>query len=334
MAWVIRSLKIALKDPFVRARLKTTFFYFLFMLVVLSTSGYILDSVLRNILVEAHQPGASIVHDELADRIQRIRTILRLVNIAIFTVAAYVLIGFTFRPIRELLSTQRRFIANVSHELRTPLAVMRTETEVALRHAGDLTREDAIALAEKNLERSAHVSRIVDFFLLMSDYDSSRTVRGNRTVSLSAAILPALRRLADEAEEKGVDLTIDARPELCVEGNAIALSTLVVNLVRNAIAHTPPGGTVRAGVRGEGGEVILTVADTGTGIPAADLPRIFEPFFRGRGASDAGSGLGLSIVKEVARLHGATITVDSEEGYGAVFMVKFRKSRDIPTVRA
>ncbi len=334
MAWVIRSLKIALKDPFVRARLKTTFFYFLFMLVVLSTSGYILDSVLRNILVEAHQPGASIVHDELADRIQRIRTILRLVNIAIFTVAAYVLIGFTFRPIRELLSTQRRFIANVSHELRTPLAVMRTETEVALRHAGDLTREDAIALAEKNLERSAHVSRIVDFFLLMSDYDSSRTVRGNRTVSLSAAILPALRRLADEAEEKGVDLTIDARPELCVEGNAIALSTLAVNLVRNAIAHTPPGGTVRAGVRGEGGEVILTVADTGTGIPAADLPRIFEPFFRGRGASDAGSGLGLSIVKEVARLHGATITVDSEEGHGAVFMVKFRKSRDIPTVRA
>lgn len=331
MAWGIRSLRVALKDPFVRARLRTTLLYFLFMVTVLSTSGYILDAVVRLILSDAFSQGKPVTAEDLADQIQLIRTILRCVNIVIFTIGAYVLVGVTFAPIRSLMETQKRFIANVSHEIKTPLTVLRTETEVALRRRDMLSREEAIALLEQNVERIEHIARIIQFFRLMADYASPQGMH-ERAMPLSLPVRSALEQLADRAEARSVKLATAFPPEseCCVEGNQIAIEKLALNLIRNAIAHAPMESAVAITIRSTSETVALSVRDQGTGIADEDVVRIFEPFERGSNAVPNGSGLGLSIVREVARLHNATLSVDTELGKGSEFTVVFKRAAAIP----
>jgi signal transduction histidine kinase len=128
-----------------------------------------------------------------------------------------------------------------------------------------------------------------------------------------------------------VRLTVDATSVPAVSGSARDLSLLVRNLLDNAIRYTAPGGRVTASVRPDGDYVVVTISDTGVGIPSRDLDRIFERFYRvdrARSRETGGTGLGLSIVKHVVENHGGTISVDSELGRGTTFEVR------LPTVTA
>jgi heavy metal sensor kinase len=215
---------------------------------------------------------------------------------------------------------KHRLVADASHELRTPLAAMRSELDVSLR-ADDLPPE-ATAVLESAREEVDKMSRTVDNLLTLARVDEGRlgllTTQVNLRDEIDAAVAP-LRPLATSKQlrlEVGGDTyTARADPQ--------RLQQVLANLVENAIKFVEPGGEVRVRTWQRNGEVGVTVSDDGPGIPGEARARIFDRFYRADGARSrgGGSGLGLSICREIARAHGGRIWVDSTEGRGSAFSI-------------
>lgn len=222
---------------------------------------------------------------------------------------------------RRIEAVRRDFVANASHELKTPAASIQAAAET-LRQ---VIEEDPAAGPRfaVQLEREAlRLSRIVADLLDLSRLESGSEL-GER-VRLDALAREEAERYAAQASEVGVGLSVDATEPAVVGGSARDLSLLVRNLVDNAIRYTGPGGVVEVCVRPDRDSVDLVVRDTGVGIPARDLPRVFERFYRvdrARSRETGGTGLGLSIVRHVAENHGGTVAVESELGAGTTFTV-------------
>lgn len=321
--WVTRLYSESAKDPITRARVRTAVLFLCFCMVSFFVVGAIIDGITREILVRSWEAGTP---DAAAAQISQVRWIARIFHLIVIVGSSYFLMGLSFRPVVRAIDSQKRFIANVSHELRTPLTVAVTETEVALRNRDALSREEAITLLEGMLGKISRVSRIIQFLLVLSDLDGPRKGHFDRPLSLSAILEQAVRHMQHAAEEKRVTLSLSLpEGETKVIGSAIALEKMVTNLLRNALAHTPSGGIVDVTLLKGKGHLKLQVSDTGTGIPASDLPRLFEPFFRTQNAVSGGSGLGLAIVEEIARAHKAKVYAASILGKGATFSVVFRR---------
>ncbi|GBC87561.1 Alkaline phosphatase synthesis sensor protein PhoR [bacterium HR12] len=224
---------------------------------------------------------------------------------------------------RRLEAVRRDFVANASHELKTPVASILAAAETLRTVAA----EDPAALPRfaEQLEREAvRLSRIVSDLLDLSRLETGGdTERG--PVRLEQVAREEVDRARAAAEEAGLALSLEAEPGPAVLGSARDLALMVRNLVDNAIRYTRPGGRVEVRVRPEDGEVVLTVADTGIGIPGRDLDRIFERFYRvdrARSRETGGTGLGLSIVRHVVENHGGAVRVQSELGRGSTFEVR------------
>jgi two-component system phosphate regulon sensor histidine kinase PhoR len=146
-------------------------------------------------------------------------------------------------------------------------------------------------------------------------------------VNLSQIASKAINILQKRAGERGVTLHLFDRGAAIVYGNVTALEELLLNIIKNAINYTPRGGKVEVTLKHNFDEVLLTVHDTGLGIPSNDLPHIFEPFYKASNTMDKkeGVGLGLAIVKEIAHMHQAKLDVKSREGKGTIFSVHFHK---------
>jgi len=226
--------------------------------------------------------------------------------------------------IRRLEQVRIDFVANVSHELRTPLAAVMGALETLAdpnQPPGSLAR--FLDIANRNAARlQAIVADLLDL--------SSIEAEGNRMplepVRVDAPLRTAASALAGAAESRGVALEVQPPldPPVLVNGNPQRLEQVFTNLLENAIKYTPPGGRVSARVRTSGREVAIVVEDTGIGIPAQHLPRVFERFYRvdrSRSREMGGTGLGLAIVKHVLRAHAGQVTVKSEEGRGTTFTV-------------
>jgi two-component system phosphate regulon sensor histidine kinase PhoR len=219
----------------------------------------------------------------------------------------------------------REFLADVSHELRTPIAALRTFNELLTEGAADdpTTRAEFLETSRAQLER---LDWLAQNLLELSKLDSGLVLLDLRPEDLRASVEQAVDQSAATARRRGVELTID-RPDapIQVRHDPVRIGQVVANLVGNAIKFTPRGGSVRVQVRGEpDGGATITVADTGIGIDAAELPRIFDRFFRGARATEArssGSGLGLAIVRSIVEMHGGTVTVESRLGSGSTFRV-------------
>ena len=227
--------------------------------------------------------------------------------------------------LEESFVSLRRFTADASHELKTPLMVIRAGVERALTHPG--TPPEALGTLDELLEEINRVTEMVDNLLTLARADEGRA---------SLAVEPCdLRELVAEAAETagilGERPNISVRTEipdgpvrLAVDRSRIR--QLLLNLVTNAIKYTPSGGKVSIGLVDQGDTVALIVGDNGIGIPAADLPHIFDRFYRvdtarSRTSERPGAGLGLAITKWIAEAHGGTIAVQSRPGRGTVFTV-------------
>jgi len=249
--------------------------------------------------------------------------------IALFVFAAYLLAEFTLRPMLTAHLQQRRFIANVSHELRTPLSILKTNAEVSLLRGEKLTREDALEVIKSNIEEVDRLAAIVQFFLHFSMLQDSEKRLQMYSVNLATLARKVLGILQQRAMEKGITIDVsDNGTTAPVWGNATALEELLLNLVKNAIAYTPEGGTIEIVLRSDLHDVLLAVRDNGIGITPTDLPHIFEPFYKGANAAykPTGVGLGLAIVREIASMHRAVIGVKSRNGKGTTFTVRFPRS--------
>jgi heavy metal sensor kinase len=223
----------------------------------------------------------------------------------------------------------KRFTADASHELRTPLTAIRTEAEVAL--ACDPTKAELRTIIESMLEECGRMVRLTDQLLTLARDDAGvvpRPLERLSITSLAREVVDTLRPLADA---RGVSIAFeDAHSHGTVAGDPVRLRQVVVNLIDNAIKYTPPGGSIRVCVVEAGGAVRLTVADTGEGIPAEHLPRVFDRFYRvdkARSREQGGTGLGLSIAQSIVTAHGGVVTLTSGEGVGTTATVTLPLSR-------
>lgn len=225
------------------------------------------------------------------------------------------------RRISDSLAAQRRFTADASHELRTPLTILRGQFETVL--ARPRPPAEYQATLESGLEEVLRMGRIVESLAYLTRGESSGPPGRFAFLSFAALTAEAVSALARHAAEKNLRLTIDAEGEALLCGDADALRRLVQNLVENAIAYTPPGGTISVTVTEDAAQCRLCVSDTGIGIASSDLPHVFDRFFRADPArvSSGGLGLGLSIVQSIAEAHGGAVAVSSEPGQGSVFTV-------------
>jgi signal transduction histidine kinase len=228
--------------------------------------------------------------------------------------------------LRELDRLKDCFVASVSHELRTPLTSIRGYLELISEgdSEGELTdeRRAFLTIAERNVER---LLRVVEDLLLVAQVDAAQLALERTPVDLAALAADCTEASRQFALKKGVALSLSAGPGPELLADAARLGQVLDNLVSNALKFTPAGGRVEVRTSASHGRAVLEVADTGSGIPHADLKRVFERFFRSAGATEQavqGTGLGLGISKAIVEAHGGTIGVKSEEGVGTTFRVE------------
>ncbi|HUH94264.1 MAG TPA: ATP-binding protein [Casimicrobiaceae bacterium] len=229
--------------------------------------------------------------------------------------------------LREALSAQRTFIADAAHELRTPLTAVHLQAQLAERAATAEERRSALTDLKAGLERA---TRLSEQLLALAREEPGVAEKAFAPVDLEAIARDAIQAFAPLAAAKAIDLgLVDPPPQApapIVSADADALSTLVSNLIDNAVRYTPQHGRVDVAIAADPGAVLLTVRDTGSGVPETERSRIFDRFFRGARGQGAvrGSGLGLAIVKRIAERHGATIALGAGlDGRGLGVTVRF-----------
>lgn len=211
-----------------------------------------------------------------------------------------------FDRVRASLEQERRFTADAAHELRTPLAAVKTQAQVALGAGDPGERSRALANVVSGTDRATH---LVEQLLALSRLDPQTALSLEQPVALRKLAAECVAAQAPAAAGKSVDLGLAPGEDGTVAGDPALLAVLLRNLVDNAVRYTPPGGEVEVAVRRAHGQVLLAVADSGPGIAEAERGRIFERFYRVLGNGEEGSGLGLSIVKRIADLHRASISL-------------------------
>jgi signal transduction histidine kinase len=226
--------------------------------------------------------------------------------------------------IRRDRDRSRDFLADVSHELRTPLAALRTFNELLREGAADdpEARGEFLESSGQQIER---LDWLAQNLLELSKLDSGLVLLDLRPDDLRAAVESAVEQTSGAARRRGVDVALHLpdRP-VRIRHDPQRIGQVVGNLVANAVKFTPRGGHVTVDVTGTSDGARIDVADTGVGIDAAELPHIFERFYRGSRANEArssGSGLGLAIVRSIVDMHGGTVEVESRVGRGSRFIV-------------
>jgi two-component system, OmpR family, sensor kinase len=216
--------------------------------------------------------------------------------------------------IEAMLERQREFVADASHELRTPLTSVLANLELLAEELGGEQAESA----QSALRSTRRMRRLVGDLLLLARTDARRAPQ-QRPTDLAQVVTEAAAELGPVAEQH--HLSVDAEPAL-VSGNRDDLHRLVLNLLENAIRHTPAGTSVRAATTSDRSEAVLVVEDDGPGIPPEIERRAFDRFVRGGGDGGRGSGLGLAIVRAVAEAHGGGVTLGRLTDGGTRFVVR------------
>jgi heavy metal sensor kinase len=217
---------------------------------------------------------------------------------------------------------QKQFTSDASHELRAPLAVIEAESTLALqkeRPSGDYRQS-----LETISQESRQMSSLIDQLLTLARADAGKEQWNFAEVDLGELIVNLSSDVEVLCQEKGLRFQLGRTENLVVKGDEARLRELFMNLLNNAVRYTPGPGAVSVSARGEGQMAVVAIADTGIGIPAEEIPLIFERFYRvdkARLRTEGGTGLGLAISKHIAEAHGGRIEVESQVGVGSTFSV-------------
>ncbi|MBE0620986.1 MAG: sensor histidine kinase N-terminal domain-containing protein [Burkholderiales bacterium] len=230
-----------------------------------------------------------------------------------------------FERVAQLIENERRFTADASHELRTPLAALKTQAQVALASTNDAERRRALDNVIAGCERAAH---LVQQLLTLARLDPDQPGNPVEACDLRALASAAVAELAPYALSKDVEIELADGAPVETTGHPGLLAVLLRNLIDNAIRYSPAGGSVHVRAARDGQAATLMVTDRGPGIPADEREKVGRRFYRVLGTEEYGSGLGLSIVKRIAELHGASVSLsEGEQGRGLSVTVAFRSLR-------
>lgn len=224
----------------------------------------------------------------------------------------------TLERLENLFTSQQRFLADVSHELRTPLTVIKGNADLIRKFGPDNESLDTIK------DEADRLTRMVGDLLLLAQAESGKLPLTMASISLDELLTDVFQQMRVLAGDK-VHLHLTEIDQLAVHGDRDRLKQVLINLASNAIHYTPSGGDIYLSLSRTGDMARIVVRDTGPGIPAADLPHIFDRFYRGEKSrtrsKTSGFGLGLSIASFIVEAHGGRIEVDSHEGQGTAFAV-------------
>jgi len=333
-------------NRFGSATVRLTFFYAVIVMLVSITFSFILYAAtaqeLTNHLnedkaaldsltgLEANKPIIdsldNVREKRIANSERTIRIYLIYINGVVFilaTVASYFLARKTLDPIEEMFEVQKRFTTDASHELRTPLTAMKTEIEVNIRDE-NLTVDEARSLLKSNLEEIEKLSTLSNGLLTLAKYQEGVDL-DLKTVYLKDKIIKAYERVAVLAKKKNIEIKLKIG-NIAVHGDEDSLVKLFIILLDNAIKYSAEGSKIQVKTDIQDRYAEVRVIDRGLGIEEADLPYIFNPFFRSEHSrskkNSVGDGIGLSIAKKITEVHGGSIRVESRIGKGATFIVK------------
>jgi heavy metal sensor kinase len=223
----------------------------------------------------------------------------------------------------------RRFTADASHELRTPLTAIRTETEVAL--ARPQSTEEYQRLLGSILEECDRLARLTDQLLTLAREDAGQTPVSREPIEISSLVRSVVEALRPLADAKDIRLQANGDQAVWVQGDQARLRQVMVAVLDNALKYTPERGAVDIGVQSQKGAALVTLRDSGIGIPPEHLPRVFERFYRvdkSRSREEGGTGLGLSIAQSILTAHGGRIELASSPGQGTVCTITIPRASD------
>jgi len=227
----------------------------------------------------------------------------------------------TFARLETAFAQQKQFAADAAHELRTPVSVILTQTQTALNRERDAASyKQTVEACQRAAQR---MRKLIESLLALARFDAGQEVLKQQCFDLSRVIAEGVDLVLPLAGERGLKISVAAEP-LEITGDGERLAQVVANLLTNAIQYNRPEGEVRVALAAQDGLAVLTVADTGQGIPPEDLPRVFGRFYRADKSrtGDGNAGLGLSICKAIIEAHGGTIEVASQENAGTTFTVR------------
>ena len=225
-----------------------------------------------------------------------------------------------FERFNEALTREKRFASDAAHELKTPLAAIKTQAEVALNIDDIQQIKDKIRLI---IERANHYFYIIEQLLTLSRVEFQHHLPDKQPIKLNKLIENQLSLLAMKALDKDIELSFTPNEDLPItNGNPALFEVMLRNVVDNAIRYTPEKGTVEVKTQQLRRKIKITITDTGIGVPADKCQRIFDRFYRQAGTKTSGSGLGLSIVQEIIRLHGGTAHAEPNHPNGLIISLE------------
>ncbi|MEL4105503.1 ATP-binding protein [Oscillospiraceae bacterium WX1] len=230
----------------------------------------------------------------------------------------------TLEEIKKSETLRREFVANVSHELRTPLTSIRSYAET-LTDSPDMPAEMESDFLHVILNESDRMTKIVQDLLELSRFDAGSSSFTFEEFSLERSVLNVYDAIALEAARRGHVVQLELNGQLPdITGDRARIEQVLINILTNALKYTPDGGTITVSSGQSESSIWVSIRDTGIGIPADDIPRIFDRFYRvdkARSRESGGTGLGLSIAREIVVRHGGDITIDSAAGHGTTVTV-------------
>ena len=286
------------------------------IVVVAVSGGYLLVKRTLAPVERIASKAELITHHNLAERLPVVRTGDELERLAIS-------LNHMISRIDEAFQQSKRFVADASHELRTPLTLLRSELEGLAHNPPASDPYERLGALLQPVER---LSKTVERLFALSRLDAGEAQTEWIEIDLGELVATTADQMLLLAADKGIRVTCEAQGRVLVTGDRSRLKQVAVNLLDNAIKYTPPNGAVHLRVTAAEGRVVLSVEDSGVGIPAEALPHVFERFYRvdtTRSDDTGGAGLGLAIVKTICDAHGAAVRVASTLGRGSSFHVTF-----------
>jgi len=225
------------------------------------------------------------------------------------------------RQEREAL--RENFAAIVSHELRSPLGAIQQNLFVLLKELSGVVSEDQQRRLERMSSRLSDLLALVNRWLRGFSVDFSNLRESFGEVAIAGPVAEAVESARAEATRKAVEIEVEADSEAVVWGDAGTLTEALLNVIGNAVKYSREGGRVQVSAVRRDEKVVVSVTDTGVGIPEADLPHLFDAFYRGQAASSGvgGAGIGLAVTRRIVEAHGGTITATSDPGRGSTFVI-------------